>query len=202
MTIMKNRIYAHRGLWGKAGKNSLDALLFAANSGYAIETDIRDFKNSIVISHDPVIDNPELNLSQLVGMNSKFALNIKSDGLLPLIPDMLNQNFDYFFFDGSIPELYKYRHAGFNTAVRISEFERDLPWASSRIWLDSFETDWWLTGAILERYSEKSEVIVVSPELHGRDKSKVWEFVHTQMQQGNTNVSICTDFPVEFEGIL
>lgn len=198
MTI-KQRIYAHRGLWGKAEKNSLDALLFAANSGYAIETDIRDFKDSVVISHDPVAEMPEVNLSQLVALNSKLALNIKSDGLLTLIPDEFRRNLDYFFFDGSIPELYRYRQAGFNTAVRLSEFEPDIPWQSSRIWLDSFESDWWLTGSLLEKYSENAEVIVVSPELHGRDKSKVWDSVRTSIQGGNTNISICTDFPTEFE---
>jgi hypothetical protein len=196
---IKQRVYAHRGMWDKAEKNSLNALLLAVNNGYAIETDIRDFRNSVVISHDPVTNNPEINLSQLVALNSKFALNIKSDGLLPLIPDMLKSNLNYFFFDGSIPELYKYRQAGFNTAVRLSEFEPDLPWQSPRIWLDSFESDWWLAGSLLEKYSENAEVIVVSPELHGRDNSKVWDFVRTEIHGGNTNISICTDFPREFE---
>jgi hypothetical protein len=202
MVSLKRQIYAHRGLWGVPQKNSLQALTSAARAGYSIETDLRDFGASIAISHDPAIQLSEMNFTELISLNSKFALNIKSDGLIPLLPDIRAKGVDYFFFDGSIPELYRYRQAGFNTAVRLSEFELHLPWKTSYIWLDAFETDWWLDKLPLEKYSVDSEIIVVSPELHGRNKSRVWDVVLEEIQRGNTNISICTDFPEEFEACI
>jgi hypothetical protein len=201
MTINK-QIYAHRGLWAESVQNSMESIKAAARIGFSIETDLRDVGNSVVISHDPAPTAPLIFFSDLLSVDTKFALNIKSDGLISLLPDIRNVGFDYFFFDGSIPELYKYRSAGFQTALRLSEFERELPWNTGVIWLDAFRTDWWIDTSLLQKYSEVCEVVVVSPELHGRDKSRVWDLVLEEMRTGNTNVSICTDFPEKFEANL
>jgi hypothetical protein len=195
-------IYAHRGLWGKTAKNSLESIQAAVDSGFSVETDIRDFEGSVVISHDPVKANAYVDFARVAPLESKFALNIKSDGLVPLLQSINVDRFNSFFFDGSIPELYRYKNAGLRTAIRISEFEHEKPWESSFIWLDSFLSDWWLSSSILQKESETSEVIVVSPELHGRDKGAVWEYVAMEISKGNQNISICTDFTDEFKKFL
>jgi hypothetical protein len=103
-------------------------------------------------------------------------------------------------FDGSIPEMIKIRSLGFRHALRLSEFETSLPWNPDLIWLDSFDSDWWLNNLDIEKLIKDTQinVVVVSPELHGRNAHKVWEFLASLSQSESENVSICTDSPLEF----
>ena len=184
----------------KSQQNSLASLEAANARGLGIEIDLRDCNQQLVISHDaPDMENQNLaSLSKLVG---PIALNIKSDGLLKvnemLIREILSKP-GSFTFDGSIPEMLEYRRLGLPHALRISEYEQELPWESRYIWLDAFESDWWVRKKILTKLSENYFVIVVSPELHGRSAGEVWDEVFSEVQNGNNNVGICTDFPDEF----
>ena len=106
----KRYILAHRGLWGKPSeKNSKSALFKALENGFGIETDIRYDKDiGLVISHD--ILNSSFNylpFEELLieykkqKINSKIAINIKSDGLHEVLKEILeNYRIDqYFIFD-------------------------------------------------------------------------------------------------------
>lgn len=199
----RERIFAHRGLWLEFGHNpnSEEALAEAVIQGFSLETDIRDLDGDVVISHDPptrMSPSPSLGfLLNLVDSSAlvTLALNVKSDGLGKLLEPI---NCDHFFFDMSFPERVKYLQAGLPVAERVSEFEQPQlnPSEDTRVWLDMFHFDW-----ILERaYAITGPTVLVSPELHGRDPSKVWRWVRENWT--TFPVSICTDMPLKFERYL
>jgi glycerophosphoryl diester phosphodiesterase len=201
MSKFTENIFAHRGYWkSKNSENSIESFSQAANRGFSIETDLRSFGNKIIVSHDSLGSELKHDIEIVFKFKSRFALNIKSDGLIEQLPGGPEWYLDTksFFFDGSIPELYKYKKKGFPIALRLSEFEKDLPWYSKIIWLDSFESDWWIGKSIVDRLTEKHFVVIVSPELHNREHLKVWDYVSNLMATGNMNVGICTDYPEKF----
>jgi hypothetical protein len=137
---------------------------------------------------------------ELTQMFSTFALNLKEDGLQECIireRDWIETT-NSFVFDGSIPEMYRYHKLGIPHALRISEFEKTLPWKSNALWLDSFYEDWWIDDSSVDKLMEDSNTIVVSPELHGRDARFVWDVLAKRHADGFSNFSICTDRPSEF----
>ena len=108
-------ILAHRGLWNVISeKNSLKSLRLSLNENFGIETDLRDFNGSLVVSHDPVVKRDNILLFEdllKVYKESRsketLALNIKTDGIISEAEFLLNKFKikNYFFFDMSIPEL-------------------------------------------------------------------------------------------------
>ena len=185
-------------------QNTAEALESAIRFGFGIETDIRDHQSSIVISHDPA-SVACIDLAILAKTTSPIALNVKADGLLNIADDAITQILlieGSFVFDGSIPEMLKYRERNLPHALRLSEYEKDIAWVTKYLWLDAFQSDWWISDETLNRLTEKHFVVVVSPELHGRSKSKVWEKVAAELVDGNPNLGICTDFPDQFLEML
>jgi hypothetical protein len=194
---VKNWILAHRGEWNeKVAANSATSLENAILHGYGIETDIRDLKTALVISHDPCADQEYDQFERFLSKDSRIAINIKSDGLLPRIEPLrtLISDSKSFIFDCSFPELLKYRSAGIPHAIRLSEYEKELYWEPNYIWLDAFESDWWLDDRPTLNLIEKIPTVVVSPELHRREFAKVWNKVLALRSDG-LDISVCTDFP-------
>ena len=81
------KIIAHRGLWKKKSEqNTIKSINEALMNDYGIETDIRDYRNKIVVSHDMPSKNI-LYLEKIFKLYKKnnckniIALNIKADGL-------------------------------------------------------------------------------------------------------------------------
>lgn len=210
----RHRILAHRGLWDENTQpNSADALLAAWREGFGVETDLRDFGQQIVISHD-IPDGDEIHLDELISLlvdigsnpGQKFAANIKADGLEKLLKDLDWGNIEYFTFDMSFPTLYKLNQLKIPISLRISEFEpEDLKLATSfdinKYWLDSFTFDWFLETQQVPWDNPKAEVFVVSPELHNRDREQVWAWTKRMILAGH-NVKLCTDNPFEFEEFI
>lgn len=197
---MHDWIFAHRGCWyPHLSTNSITALENAFSSGFAIETDVRDFMGNLVISHDPCVDDEALRFQDVFLPGRRIAINIKSDGLSKLFRDYLELiiSSDSFAFDCSFPESLRYRKYGIPHALRISEYERELPWTPNYLWLDSFESDWWLKDPKILKIMEKVPTVVVSPELHKRDHREVWEKIFSLRQSG-VSVQICTDYPDDF----
>ena len=208
-------VLAHRGMWSETvGGNTAGALLDAVAKGLGVETDIRDRNREIIISHDPGAGSSLLleNFLGSVPAKSEFpglvALNVKADGLVPLLTDELGGvhslgTVRHFFFDMSIPETLKYLAAGLPVALRVSEYEqvdtslRGKSQLSVRLWVDCFESDWFIGDGTLLGLLELHSVTLVSPEIHGRDPRWAWDWVHKLRQQG-LDVSICTDTPLEF----
>ena len=61
--------------------------------------------------------------------------------------------------------------------------------------MDGWEKSW-IAASIIEKYLlSNKKVSVISPEIHGRDKTHIWK----QLKQfkDNENVLLCTDVPLE-----
>lgn len=196
---MKKWILAHRGEWSQeVPANSLASLNNAILHGFGIETDVRDQNSELVISHDPCSDKDYEGFEQFLIQGSRIAINIKSDGLLSKIEPLkgLLNDSGSFVFDCSFPELLRFKRAGIPHAIRMSEFEKDLYWEPNFIWLDAFESDWWLEDVDILKMMEKIPTVIVSPELHKRDFTNVWDKA-LMMRLSGLDISICTDFPNE-----
>ena len=203
--MVSSWIYAHRGLWDDPlNQNTFQSLRSAGEHGFSLETDIREHSGDVVISHDPAQSNfLSLSSFQDIFKFNSVALNIKCDGI--------SNNFEIhregiedsgsFFFDGSIPEMYKYKNLGLPHALRLSEYEKDLAWGVKIIWLDSFVSDWFISNLDIRKLLEDHKVILVSPELHGREPRFVWEWF-LNIRNDFENFSICTDFPKTLLGLL
>ena len=201
LSVKANEIYAHRGCWGNSvSQNSLTSFHLAELNNYSIETDIRLSDSGLVISHDPKCESTQLMLSSIFDLKTSFALNIKEDGLQDHISTIRPwiENTGSFVFDGSIPEMHRFHNLGIPHALRLSEFEKSLPWESHAVWLDSFTSDWWINDNNVQKLFGTAKVIVVSPELHGRDPRAVWDFLANQRLEGNSYFGICTDRPKDY----
>lgn len=200
------KIISHRGFWKKASeKNSIYALKKSIEHSFGFETDLRVYKNNLVISHDVV--EKELTLltqilEELENYDLLFAWNIKSDGLSKLITKTFEKTIleKSFFFDMSIPETLVFRDSGLNYLFRISEFESlsILAETSSGFWIDAFISDWWTEHNQLETFlNYNKKVFIVSPELHHRDYLTAWNFL--KKYSSSENLVICTDYPDKAE---
>lgn len=198
-------IISHRGFWVSPGeKNTEKALRNSFNSGFGLETDIRDYNSEIVISHD-IPHNNILKLNLLFELyydtNLFLALNIKSDGLQEILFKSISDYkiSSYFVFDMSIPETKRYVNMGFNVFCRQSEYETNVPFYSDikGIWLDAFEDIWYNEDLILDHLDRGKKVCIVSSELHNRDHLDHWRFLDSINLNKNENLILCTDYPQE-----
>ena len=193
-------IYAHRGIWRNASEhNSLESVKKADSLGFAIETDVRIIDDRIIIGHDPYRNTCADIFEEIVGFGCKFAFNLKCDGMLPELLSYKNQilRSGSFVFDGSIPEMLKFRNSCVPYALRLSEFERELPRESDIVWVDGFYSDWYIDNFYIRSLMQSKLIVIVSPEIHKREKGNVWDWVLRERDSGNTNLNICTDYPVE-----
>jgi hypothetical protein len=157
----------------------------------------------VVISHDLVEENHHpMHLDDYLNLGIKTAINIKSDGLSGIFDksrDFIEAT-ESWVFDGSIPEMLIYKKLGIKHALRISEFEKDLPWAAPVLWLDCFFSDWYVDRIdLIEKFSNY-EIVLVSPEIHSRDFRRAWDYFQKIISIGYLNVSICTDYPDKIIG--
>jgi glycerophosphoryl diester phosphodiesterase len=191
---------AHRGLWNeKSEQNTFAAIKKSLDSGFGVELDVRDRNGELVVSHDPSEGPTVLFFKEVVDLfrnyESVLAINIKTDGILANLESALDgvDETKYFLFDMSIPETIGYLKSELTTFMRISEYENtsELHKSAEGVWLDAFNTDWWLENS--EILNSGTKICVVSPELHGRDKSEVWNFL--KHEQNSPGLYICTDYP-------
>ena len=198
------KLLCHRGYWSSnADKNSLSALERAIANGFGIETDIRDCNGQLVISHDPPGAGDVLSLEDFLkvyasyGKETLLALNIKSDGLQQKLLETLNhfKIINYFVFDMSLPDTLGYLNHEMPTAVRISEYEdgKGLLGACDTVWLDAFNEDWYERDFLISLIESGKRVCVVSPELHKRQHSFLWEMLRSIPESKTHNLFLCTD---------
>lgn len=195
-------ILAHRGLWkSPEEQNKLCAIRAAFEEGFGVETDVRDCRGQIVISHNPP-DGRESNFSAcaelLYGLNLPLAINIKADGLARDLRKIYMEYrlSDFFVFDMSIPDMREQLLAGNPTFGRLSDVESQILWPDdiSGIWLDSFGI-FWYERELLDKLLNKYRVCIVSEELHGRNNSRQWSMLLPLAK--NNNLMLCTDRPLE-----
>lgn len=195
------KVIAHRGFWDTPGeKNTSVAFQNAAVGNFGIETDVRDFKQQLVISHDPPLSPYLLNeASEFFPNTQPIAINIKADGLASNIQNFKdeNPNLDLFVFDMSIPDIPSYISNGIPYFSRASEVEQSPVWLeyADGIWLDAFHSDDWYGQEQLNNWANLGKrICFVSPELHGRNHQKIWGRIK-EMTTYIENTMICTDFP-------
>lgn len=196
---------SHRGYWlNPSEKNSMIAFKRSFSQGYGTETDIRDYCGELVISHDLPSKN-SLKFEDFLDLFVRYdhrlplALNIKSDGLAKYINEFLKfyKVDNYFCFDMSIPDSINYFEVDMNVFMRRSEYEVDnqLYSHAKGIWLDSFSVNS-LDCRDIVRYMELGKkVCIVSPELHRRDESKVWQDIKSLSEEYfySEQLMLCTD---------
>lgn len=201
------KILCHRGYWNDASeKNSVAALSRAIEYGYGFESDVRDYRGSLVISHDVADQNaPALKdvFKLLSASNDQFcfAINVKADGLAAMLKNLLSDFGlkNYFAFDMSVPQMLWYRTLGLRFFTRQSEFETapTLYDDATGIWIDAFDSEEWLTPQLIKDHlSNGKEVCIVSSELHERDPKELWSKLKPM---SDCNIYLCTDRPTEAE---
>ncbi len=201
------QILAHRGFWkDKSEKNTIKAIERAFTSGFGIETDIRDYRGNLIVSHD-IGDDDSLDAETVfklykdVGKDLTLALNVKADGIQKLVLKLI-QKYDisnYFLFDMSIPELVVNSNVNIKFYTRSSDIECHLveEKKADGIWLDSFYDKDFIkekvNGINVELLERK--VCIVSPELHGWKYEDVWEIIKQNNLHNSEKVQLCTDYP-------
>jgi len=208
--MKKSNILAHRGLWNcSSERNTRSAIFKALEKGFGIETDVRfDRKIGLVVSHD-ILKNEDniLPFEELLieykkyNLNSKIAINIKSDGLHFELSNILNKyNIDqYFLFDMSIPDLITGVKYNLNQFIRFSNYEDPYPYSdiSKGVWVDNFNSNLPQKSEIINLYKKWNSVVFVSPELHGLENINYWEFIKSFCKDSKFENMICTDFPYQ-----
>jgi hypothetical protein len=200
-------ILSHRGLWKQASeKNSVGALKLSLDSGFGLETDIRDHNGELVISHD-MPKGDELTFRAFLQMyketnsNLPLALNVKADGLQALVKtemarlDLLN----FFVFDMSIPDTLPYLREGIPVFGRQSEIEKEIYFYQdlAGVWIDSFFEDWLEESVLTGHLKAGKKVALVSPELHRRPYRDFWQKLSRFSCIGENAIMLCTDYPEE-----
>ena len=201
-------IISHRGYWSKGLKaNSKESLLFSLENGFGFESDVRDYCEKLVISHN-IADFSAIDIEEIFKLlndfNDKytFAINIKSDGLKFLLNSFLNKYniHNYFLFDMSIPQMYEFSEMNFKYFTRQSDIET-IPYFYKKahgIWLDSFISTEWITKDLIKKHLDAGKfVCIVSPELHGNNNYKLlWDRVK-KYNLNSEQIMLCTDYPEE-----
>lgn len=196
-------ILAHRGWWKSVEeKNTKKAFELAFDNNFGIETDLRDIKGEIVISHN-MPKGDEMSFEELLqildGRNLPLALNIKADGLADEIKRLLEKynHTNYFTFDMSIPEMVYQHKLGLKVYTGISDIVPNpiMLNKAQGVWLDSFNSDWFTKNDIESIVNQGKKVCIVSPDLHGRDYKSVWA-----KYKNIDGITLCTDYPMEAEG--
>lgn len=202
-------ILAHRGLFNcDSEKNTFTAIKRALDSGYGIETDIRDIDGRLVISHDPPLSKSSLptlisilEIVKSVSSNPRIALNVKSDGLLGLLlSNSLIYNYidNIYLFDMSIPDSVQYHGSPFATYGRVSEYEplTILPHVSG-FWIDNFTGNFPQVSAASSLLADGFRVCLVSSELHKLNHMQLWSEIVSSGIHLHPHFELCTDYPLE-----
>lgn len=199
-------IISHRGYWKEVNeKNTKVAFERTFYLGFGTETDIRDFKGELVISHD-IADENCISVKDMFAIYNKYdnklplALNIKADGLQAKLKDILEEYKikNYFVFDMSVPDGLQYLKYNIRTFTRESEYEKIPSFYNEAcgVWLDEFQGHW-ITKEVIEKHIQSGkQICIVSPDLHKRDYKKEWlHYREIEKELGINHIMLCTDFP-------
>lgn len=199
-------ILSHRGYWNEnRPKNSMAAFETSFDLGFGTETDFRDSRGELVISHDPALEGALLADEFFLALSTRdktlpIAINIKADGLQSLLKKSLADHRleNYFLFDMSIPDAIVSLRHGLRIFTRHSDVEAQphLYQEAAGVWMDAFHDDRWLTPDSIARHLDAGkEVCIVSPELHGRSHLAFWERLCASGIHKHPNLMLCSDIP-------
>ena len=159
--------------------NNLSKLKYIPKN-YGVEIDVRDFKNDLILNHDP-FKNGESFLDYLKHFNHKFLIiNVKSEGIENKIYEILKRNNinNFFFLDISLPFIVKLsKSLTKKISIRVSDlesihtasnFKRKVNW----VWLDYFKNNVLRLDYINSLHRMKYKVCYVSHDLQSREIQK------------------------------
>lgn len=199
-------ILSHRGYWETdLEKNQPISFERSFGLGFGTETDVRDYKGELVISHD-IADEKSILVKDLFEIYSKYdnilplALNIKADGLQIKLKQLLEEYniMNYFVFDMSVPDGLGYLKQNIKAFTRESEYEKTPSFYDEAcgIWLDEFKGHWIEKKIIENHIKNNKQICIVSSDLHKRDYKKEWQhYKEIEEELGINNLLICTDYP-------
>lgn len=194
-------VISHRGYWKTADeKNTNIAFHRSFDLGFGTETDVRDCKGELVISHDMPLGH-EISLDKFLDVlaerNLPLAVNIKSDGLAVELGQVMRkrQVSDWFVFDMAVPDMRSHLDAGNPVFTRMSDIEPAPAYLneSQGIWLDMFNSQWYDTTVIKSLLNRNKRVCIVSSELHGKDPFDLWSSLYAVAD--HPCLLLCTDEP-------
>lgn len=199
-------ILSHRGYWKDASeKNKEISFKRSFELGFGTETDIRDYKSELVISHD-MADENAISLEKFLSLYNEYegnlplALNIKADGLQNKLKQVLEKYRinNYFVFDMSVPDGLGYLNCELHTFTRQSEYEKEPSFYTnaSGVWLDEFHSHWINKEIIAYHVNNHKQICIVSPDLHKRDFMKEWaDYKQIERELRINSLMLCTDYP-------
>ncbi|EKE03241.1 MAG: hypothetical protein ACD_20C00228G0007 [uncultured bacterium] len=199
------QILSHRGYWKtEEEKNTETAFRHSFQIGFGTETDVRDLKGELVISHD-MPKGGEMTFEKFLQIYCEYdktlplAINIKADGLGAELKRLF-EKYDiqnYFLFDMSVPDLICLLREELKCFTRESEYEI-IPSCyeeSEGVWVDCFKSDWIEEKDIKKHLDAGKKVCIVSPDLHKRDYRHVWgKYKKFDVIKG-FDLMLCTDIP-------
>ena len=201
-------VLSHRGYWKEVSEKNLSIAFERSFSlGFGTETDIRDYKGELVISHD-IADEKCISVKEMFEIYNKYdntlplALNIKADGLQVKLNELLEEYKieNYFVFDMSVPDGLQYLRHNIKSFTRESEYETIPSFYDEAcgIWLDEFQGHWINKEVIENHIKNNKQICIVSPDLHKREYKKEWQhYKEIEKELGIDNLMICTDYPEE-----
>lgn len=199
-------IISHRGYWKTENeKNTTAAFERSFYNSFGTETDIRDYRGQLVISHN-IPNELCISLNTFLKTYSVYSkelflmLNIKSNGLCHLLKNMLqvHQITNFAIFDTSTTDMIEYKDNGINFFTRQSEYEQQPVFYQEAlgVWLDEINSHWINSNIIIEHIHCGKLICIVSPELHQREYLKEWEdYRKLENKFSFSELMLCTDFP-------
>lgn len=198
------QIISHRGLWYDFAKENNKKIAFerSFDKGFGTETDLRDVCGKIIISHNMPVGN-EITFTELLdimnGRNLPLALNIKADGMVDEIRQILDyyNHTNYFTFDMSIPDMVVQMSKNICVYTGCSDILNPpvLLEKAQGIWLDSFYSEWFEEKNVTDFLYKGKKVCIVSADLHKREVSEQWNKIKKFSCLNNDNLMLCTNEP-------
>ncbi len=168
---------------------------------YGVEIDVRDYKNKLILSHDPFIKGETLQKFLKKYNHETLIINIKSEfiefEIIKLLKKFRIKN--YFFLDSSYPAIISLSKKKIKRfAIRVSDYESfenvykihpNCKW----IWLEIFKKVNLKKKDINYIKKNKIKICLVSPELHNRKKDllKIKKYLLTKKIK---IYAVCTKF--------
>lgn len=176
-----------------------------------IEIDLRTHQNRLVLAHNPFVTG-ELFESWLQGYRHKLlVINVKEDGLENSIEEAISEaglGIEYLFLDQSFPTIVNRLRGGFtDSMVRVSDYESaqtlELLFVAPRwLWVDTF-SEAGITTIDFGLLRGKFKMMVVSPELQGRDPRKeVASTIEFFRNLGFRPDAVCTKNPGLWKALM
>lgn len=170
---------------------------------HGVEFDLHSYIDDIVVHHDPFVNGTKFDIWLDHYKHSYMFANIKEEGIEDRVIKKINDKGvkNYLLFDLSFPSIVKLSNSGFTKiALRVSKYE-DISTAFKLtgkidwIWLDMFEDAIPISNEDFKNLqSSGMKICIVSPELHGRNRSSLSKVKSLIANAGIKPDAVCTKY--------